>query len=436
MKSKTRFKKNSKGIECLNCKQPINTVDNFCSNCGQVNDTKPLSIKQYITELLGGLFAFDTRTLNTLTTLLTKPGKVTKDYVEGKRVRYVNPFQLYLNASIIFFLVTGILSQIDTYNELAFEQGNNQQQKDSIAIETNKDLNSDSFMDGFLGALTENDKFENLIDNNTKYFTSNKHLLEVVSDTIITKIEKNKTINNLLNNQIKTLYDSIAQDTLFKESRFNKYKKFKKAYLKSFSKEMKNKNININSEKTENKITTTSPWLKKYVAFYNSKTEDPIIGIDSLGYSLSTKNIYFYKKLQNFKGVFDSEEQANDFGNSLISKLSVALFFMLPLFTIFLSLLYIRNKNNYTEHLIFVFNVQTVFFILLLISSIFDRIFDTYWFSNFFIIGFLLYLYKAMRKFYNQGRAKTIIKFLILNWIYFTLSIFGFIMVGFLAIIM
>ena len=54
MKSNTRFKKNTKGIECLNCNQPITIADNFCSNCGQVNDTKPLSLKQYISELLGG----------------------------------------------------------------------------------------------------------------------------------------------------------------------------------------------------------------------------------------------------------------------------------------------------------------------------------------------------------------------------------------------
>ncbi|WP_415859565.1 zinc-ribbon domain-containing protein [Aureibaculum sp. 2210JD6-5] len=36
MKSTTRFSKNKRGIECLNCNQPISDKDNFCSNCGQV----------------------------------------------------------------------------------------------------------------------------------------------------------------------------------------------------------------------------------------------------------------------------------------------------------------------------------------------------------------------------------------------------------------
>jgi hypothetical protein len=426
MKSNTRFKKNTKGIECLNCKQPITTRDNFCSNCGQVNDTKPLSLKQYITELLGGFFAFDTRTINTLKSLLLKPGKVTKDYIDGKRMQYVNPFQLYLHASIVFFLVTGIFTQIDKYNNLSSKQEETQQKKE---------IDNDNFMDGLIAGLTHNDKFEAKINNNTIDFVSSKYFSKIISDSLTNKAEKEEKINQLLKNRMKSFYDSISKDTLFNKSRFNKYSKFKKAYFESVSKELDNKNIDIEINKSQNKITTSSPWLKKYTDFYNTKIEDPNVGLDSLGYTKSIKNIYLYNKLQNFKGVFKNEEQANDYGNNIISKLSVALFFMLPIFTIFLSLLYIRNKNNYTEHLIFVFNVQTVFFILLLISNIIDRIFDTDWFSIIFIIGFLFYLYKAMRKFYNQGRFKTIIKFLILNWIYMIISIFGIITVAFLAVL-
>jgi hypothetical protein len=100
------------------CKQPLSNNDNFCSDCGQVNDTKSLSIKQYISEFLAGFFAFDTRTLNTITPLLLKPGKVTTEYINGERVKYVNPFQLYFHTSIIFFLLTGFLSSFNDYSEI------------------------------------------------------------------------------------------------------------------------------------------------------------------------------------------------------------------------------------------------------------------------------------------------------------------------------
>ena len=116
MKSTTRFNKNKRGIECLNCKQPISDNDNFCSNCGQVNDELPLSIKQFVSEFFSGFFSFDTRFFKTFIPLIFKPGKVSKDYIKGKRRRYVNPFQLYLHVTILFFLVVGLFTALDKYN--------------------------------------------------------------------------------------------------------------------------------------------------------------------------------------------------------------------------------------------------------------------------------------------------------------------------------
>ena len=136
MKSVIRFNKNKKGIECLNCKQPISDKDNFCSNCGQVNDLSPLSIKQYLREFLSGFFAFDTRTFNTIFPLLFKPGKVTSNYINGIRMRYVNPFQLYLHTSIIFFLVISLFMSIDRFNNYQTKKST-PTENDNIKVKTN-----------------------------------------------------------------------------------------------------------------------------------------------------------------------------------------------------------------------------------------------------------------------------------------------------------
>jgi hypothetical protein len=57
-----------------------------------------------------------------------------------------------------------------------------------------------------------------------------------------------------------------------------------------------------------------------------------------------------------------------------------------------------------------------------------------YWFPGYFesgevaiplgMLGIMLYLYQAMRRFYRQGRIKTFIKFCIINFAYLTLSTF------------
>ncbi|MFD1293238.1 DUF3667 domain-containing protein [Lutibacter holmesii] len=115
--------KRIKGLECLNCGKPLNSSDNFCSYCGQKNTTKKLSLAVFINNLFIGFLSYDSRFWTTFIPLLTKPGKVSKEYIEGKRARFVNPFQLYLNVSIVFFLILGISNRVDNIsipvNEIA-----------------------------------------------------------------------------------------------------------------------------------------------------------------------------------------------------------------------------------------------------------------------------------------------------------------------------
>jgi hypothetical protein len=119
----------------------------------------------------------------------------------------------------------------------------------------------------------------------------------------------------------------------------------------------------------------------------------------------------------------------------MVSKIAIALFFLLPVFTLFLSLLYFRHKRNYTEHLVFVFNIQTVFFLLLLFSIILNKIVNTDigFIVTGFIFIFLFYLYKSLRNFYKQRRIKTIIKFMLLNFAYFFLAIIGGLITSFIT---
>jgi 4-amino-4-deoxy-L-arabinose transferase-like glycosyltransferase len=111
----------------------------------------------------------------------------------------------------------------------------------------------------------------------------------------------------------------------------------------------------------------------------------------------------------------------------------VALFLLLPVFTMIVSLLYLRRKYNYTENLVFVFHVQTVFFLLLLIFIIIGRIANSQVVIPIFVITFMIYLYKAMRTFYEQGRIKTLIKYILLNSGFLVLALIGGIIISFIA---
>jgi hypothetical protein len=68
----------------------------FCSECGQKQTSGLPGIKDIVNEVLGTLFAYDGKAWRTIRVLIAQPGKLTEEYVAGKRASYVGPFQLFL----------------------------------------------------------------------------------------------------------------------------------------------------------------------------------------------------------------------------------------------------------------------------------------------------------------------------------------------------
>lgn len=97
--------KRKKGAECLNCGSLVEGA-NFCSECGQVNDTRRLSTWELIGESLSNFFAVDGRIFRTIANVFWRPGVVARDFATGKRVRYMNPVRFYFVASLL--LITTI----------------------------------------------------------------------------------------------------------------------------------------------------------------------------------------------------------------------------------------------------------------------------------------------------------------------------------------
>ncbi|MDH4053844.1 MAG: DUF3667 domain-containing protein [Gammaproteobacteria bacterium] len=88
---------------CLNCGTRLR--GQYCGSCGQRSRSRLISIWQLLREAFGDLFELDSRLWRTVLPLLTRPGKLTRDYLEGRRARYMPPFRTYLVLSVVFFLV-------------------------------------------------------------------------------------------------------------------------------------------------------------------------------------------------------------------------------------------------------------------------------------------------------------------------------------------
>src|SRR5210317_1561489 len=52
----------------------------------------------------------DSRLMRTLKPLLLHPGKLTRDYLDGRRFRYTPPLRLYIFSSMAFFILAAMLA--------------------------------------------------------------------------------------------------------------------------------------------------------------------------------------------------------------------------------------------------------------------------------------------------------------------------------------
>jgi len=86
---------------CFSCGSQI--VGLYCKDCGQKNDDYRRSIFALAKEGVASIFSLDARMWQTWFTLLFKPGRVAREYADGKRTKWSSPVRIYLAMSLLLF---------------------------------------------------------------------------------------------------------------------------------------------------------------------------------------------------------------------------------------------------------------------------------------------------------------------------------------------
>jgi Protein of unknown function (DUF3667)/Domain of unknown function (DUF4286) len=89
---------------CLNCGEVLR--GQHCSHCGQRARVRVLSLGALLRDLFGDLTNFDSRLWRTLRPLAFRPGALTVEFLRGRRTHYSPPFRMYLILSVVFFLLS------------------------------------------------------------------------------------------------------------------------------------------------------------------------------------------------------------------------------------------------------------------------------------------------------------------------------------------
>jgi hypothetical protein len=104
-----RKKDITKPEQCQNCNHPIGQEMEFCPNCGQKALPEHLTLKYFIHEFLNNYFSFDSKFFKTIRPLVSKPAFLTQEFIDGRRIRYINPIQLFVFISFLYFLVDSFM---------------------------------------------------------------------------------------------------------------------------------------------------------------------------------------------------------------------------------------------------------------------------------------------------------------------------------------
>ena len=94
--------KHAAGGACANCGTTLQGA--FCHRCGQTAHVHS-SLLHLAEEFLHGLLHFETKAWRTIPMLLFRPGKLTRGYIDGQRMRYVSPLALLLFLLFLMFFV-------------------------------------------------------------------------------------------------------------------------------------------------------------------------------------------------------------------------------------------------------------------------------------------------------------------------------------------
>lgn len=226
--------------ECLNCGTHQGDA-NYCPTCGQFNNSHKPSILELIRDALENLFAFDSRFYRSLIPLLWRPGRLSRDFNEGKRSRYVLPIRLFI---LITILLIAAVSCENRFSNDHWYEVDRPKEADNSLLSDNADRlflsNMDKMDKGTLDSLVENgfvvydpniDKYKltEKVDSrtniewdfgegllNTYYQHARLNPLQPVDDALI-ELNKEPTFWNHL------LYSNILKISLMNSKEFFRY---------------------------------------------------------------------------------------------------------------------------------------------------------------------------------------------------------------------
>lgn len=356
---------------CLNCNAEVQ--GRFCQVCGQENIETKESFWSLATHFIYDVTHFDGKFFSTLKYLLFRPGFLSKEYLRGRRITYLHPIRMYVFTSAIFFLI--LFSFYQKASESVVRMNENQKTTAGLIKE----------LEGKKMAMI---KSLPLLPDSSSVDSSRQEVKKrmVELDRDILTLKKDSTQRE----KIASIYDDNNSFEFGGDD-------YRGAY----------------NVKAYDSIQNTLPPSKRRNFIIARIQKQNLILKEKYGQDKKAMNNAI---LEKFRHMFPQ-----------------MLFVSLPIFALFLTLLYVRRKELfYVNHVVFTIHLYCATFILILCSFWVGSILGwahlkTEISNGIFSFLVMFYWYKAFRNFYSQSRKKTILKYILLIFlnIFLMILLFG-----------
>lgn len=184
---------------CPNCEEEFDNNFDFCPYCGQKNKDIDLHFKHFIHDLLSGAFNINSKFLQTFKLLILHPGRITKEFLAGKRTKYLPPVRIYLIVSLVYFT---LLSFFSTDMVKISEDEKQLTLSESYAAGDSADA-SDNLNSVNVDSLSQQEVESNKRDDNSFLVTINN--LDALNDSVIDSLGSEGSIEKGLDKTLKRL---------------------------------------------------------------------------------------------------------------------------------------------------------------------------------------------------------------------------------------
>lgn len=350
--------------------------------------------------------------------MLCYPGRITADFVHGKRIRYVPPFKLYLFVSFFYFVLLGTLVKSIVHSPMVdtvFELTKNEARLTIPISEAEFSLfkgSSEARKHQLIGSLLGLPRHK----ENSVSQASFRRLLAVNGHDSIRISQRSQISVNVIGNEVVQSPEKKPIIQFFVNPKYDTISidKFKINALQL-------KNV-FEDETVMDSIITAESRNKSF--FEKPKFKNSL---------LFAAHLMFASKSET-KAYFENRALA------YLSNISYAMFFLIPFLGMFLWLFFFRRQPYFYPHLIFSVHQQTFLFGISTLALGLLALFTNYWLiyllMSLISVGIPLYFIRSVKIVYGQSWRATFLKSSVLMILYTLLILLFSILIGYTSFLL